>query len=189
MKVRGTRTHNIWGAMKTRCNNKKTHQYKDYGGRGITVCERWDKSFSAFLEDMGECPAGMSIDRVDNNKGYHKDNCRWATRLEQGENRRSNILITYNNQVHHLSKWCTLLNLEYYTIKRRIGLGWDAKRAFEEPIITPNKSSIEYNGVVKTIPEWSKELGINYQRIVQRLKKGWTIERALETKVKEYIYT
>lgn len=76
----------VWAAMLDRCRNHNNKQFKDYGGRGITVCERW-LSFSNFLQDMGECPQGLTLDRRNNNGNYEPGNCRWATRLEQAHNK------------------------------------------------------------------------------------------------------
>ncbi len=80
--------YGIWDAMKQRCFNANNRHYKDYGGRGITVCQRWLSNFSQFLEDMGPRPDGYSLDRIDNDKGYSPGNCKWSTPLEQAHNRR-----------------------------------------------------------------------------------------------------
>ena len=84
------RTYRIWVAMRTRCNNPNTAAYPKYGGRGIKVCPEWN-DFSVFLRDMGEAPSGLSIDRIDNDGNYEKDNCRWATRLEQRLNQHKRV--------------------------------------------------------------------------------------------------
>lgn len=82
-----TSTYNIWRQMRQRCSNKKHKSYAYYGGRGISVCTRWD-SFNNFFADMGERPAGLTLERIDNSRGYGPDNCKWASWLEQAQNKR-----------------------------------------------------------------------------------------------------
>jgi hypothetical protein len=83
----GTKIYMIWSEMIARCNRPTHKRYSDYGGRGITVCDRW-RDFTAFYEDMGDRPHGRSLDRIDNDKGYSPENCQWATAIEQRANRR-----------------------------------------------------------------------------------------------------
>jgi len=84
-----SKVYMVWCDIKKRCNNKNNKDYKYYGGRGIKVCKRWSK-FENFLRDMGEVPSGLTLDRINNDLGYFKKNCRWATRKEQANNQRSN---------------------------------------------------------------------------------------------------
>jgi len=87
--------YSTWKSMISRCNNPNNSSYKYYGGRGIRVCKDWENSFWAFVEDVGEKPEGKTLDRIDNNLGYNKGNCRWATPEEQMNNKRSNVSIPY----------------------------------------------------------------------------------------------
>lgn len=132
-----TREYGTWSKMKDRCLNPKEKAYKNYGARGITICNRWLESFENFIGDMGLMPTQThSLDRIDNNKGYFKENCRWATRKEQSVNKRTSFYIIYKNETKALAEWCDILSLNYSTIHRRLKiLKWDINKAFETPIL------------------------------------------------------
>jgi hypothetical protein len=115
--------------MKSRCFNQNTPEWKSYGGRGIGVCERWLK-FGNFLADMGERPTAHSIDRIDNNSGYTPENCRWATRVQQANNKRSNINIAYQGVTKSLGQWAARLGINYGTLWTRYRAGDQPPRLF-----------------------------------------------------------
>ena len=128
----GTSEYNTWANMKARCNNPNHHAYNNYGGRGIIVCERWLESFENFLEDMGDCPLGYSLERVNNSLGYNKENCVWATSKTQARNKRSNRIVKYNNIEKPLKQWCDELGKNYKMVFARITkLKWAVKDALE----------------------------------------------------------
>ena len=118
-----TRTHNIWMNMRARCELPTNKSYSYYGGRGITVCRRWRK-FEHFLADMGEAPAGLSLERLNNDKGYSPENCKWATRAEQMRNQRRTIRISHNGRTQSLSDWADEVGLAPLTIWKRLKRGW-----------------------------------------------------------------
>ncbi len=120
--------------MKKRCLNPKEPAYPNYGGRGITVCERWLGSFQNFLDDMGECPEGLTIDRVDNSLGYYKENCRWATDLEQGNNTRRNVIKEYLGEKMTVSQWARRLNIPTTAIYHRLDRGWTFAKIVTTPV-------------------------------------------------------
>ena len=123
-----------WLGMKHRCLHPKTINYKDYGGRGITICEKW-LDFEGFYEDMHKTyKEGLTIDRIDNNGNYCPENCRWSTRAEQANNRNYNIKITYNNETHTALEWARIYGIRPGTFYGRIYLGWDIDDLFNRPI-------------------------------------------------------
>ena len=134
-----TALYGIWNAMKARCTNPNTARYADYGGRGITVCPQWAASFSQFRADMGEPPPGMTLERKDNNKGYEPGNCVWATRFEQGRNRRSTRILEVNGERRSMAEWAALTGVSLPTIWHRIKLGWSEQDAVTIPLITKRK--------------------------------------------------
>lgn len=124
-----TRVYRIWNGMRERCENPHNKRWADYGGRGITVCERW-RTFANFYADMGEPPLDASIERIDNNGSYEPGNCRWAGRKEQQRNRRGLRLVTYQGETLSLVEWSERLGLPYGRLQTRMVRGWSAERAF-----------------------------------------------------------
>lgn len=129
----GSKVFRVWKNMRNRCTKPNATGYENYGGRGIAVCERWEH-FEKFLEDMGEPPPGGSLDRIDNDKGYSPDNCRWATRERQQRNNRRTRLVTYQGIEKPLPDWCDELGLNYGMVYQRLHCqGWSVEEAFTLP--------------------------------------------------------
>lgn len=132
----------IFNAMKSRCLNKNTARYPDYGGRGIKICDRWLlgcgklNGFQCFLKDMGERPScDYSLDRIDNNAGYSPENCKWSTRIEQGRNTRSNRIIKIKGKSLPLSEAVEMFSsVSPVTVRMRLHRGWDEYHAITAPI-------------------------------------------------------
>lgn len=117
-----SRLYRIYNGMKNRCYNKKQPSYSNYGGRGITICDEWLHSFAVFQSWAlaNGYSNDLSIDRIDNDKGYSPENCRWATRTEQNENTRNNHLVTIDGETQPLSAWARERGLNYHTVSFRI---------------------------------------------------------------------
>jgi hypothetical protein len=130
---KATPEYNAWSAMHSRCTDKNNEGYHRYGGRGIKVCKRW-KSFANFISDMGKRPDGFTLERINTNKGYSRKNCKWATPLEQANNRRSNKLVLFRGQKKTVAQWCRELSINWITVKKRIAAGWKIDKAFMQPI-------------------------------------------------------
>lgn len=131
----------VWCKIRQRCLNKKDNQYVDYGGRGIGISNDW-LVYANFIRDMGRRPsANHSIERINNNLGYCKENCKWATTKEQSINKRSNLYITYNGETKALSQWADFLNIRYHLLHKRLTKfpKWTVEEAFTTPIKRPNR--------------------------------------------------
>lgn len=117
--------YRVWAGLKTRCYNAKRKEYANYGGRGITVCDEWRNSFVQFVTDMGLAPSEKhSIERVDNDGNYCKENCYWATSLEQAHNKRNNRKATINGVSKTLPEWAREYGFKVHTLYKRRRLGW-----------------------------------------------------------------
>lgn len=134
MKVRRLPEYNVWSKIKDRCFNRRHPWYKNYGGRGISICEAWRKSFLSFLKDVGRRPSrSHTIERIDNSKGYEPGNVRWATRRDQARNRRSNRILTVRGKSKLLGDWARERGMSQPTLSQRLKRGWSE----EEAVLTP----------------------------------------------------
>lgn len=192
-----SKLHLIYRSMINRCYNHNCKAYKNYGGRGITICDEWlDKTVVivngvhgtkgwftfkdwAFSNGYQE---GLTIDRIDNSSGYYSSNCQWVSRKIQGNNKRNNRLITYNGRTQTFSQWCEELGINPKTMKSRLDQGgWSIDRAFSTKD-NANVKLITYNGVTKSVSDWCKDVGLSSSTFYYRLNRGWPIEKALEIK-------
>lgn len=123
-----SRTYRIYRDMLTRCNNPNYREYHLYGGRGIKVCDRWLESFENFLSDMGERPAGMSLERERVNEGYGPGNCKWADDFEQANNKRNNVFLEFNGKRMTIPQWARELGKEAGTLYARHYAGWPPEK-------------------------------------------------------------
>lgn len=129
-----TRLYRIWQAMKNRCYNKHRKSYQNYGSRGIKVCGEWLSDFVAFYNWAinNGYKENLSIDRIDNNRCYSPDNCRWTDNKTQAQNRRSNRNYTINGETHCLQKWCEIYCLDYFKVIKRLDIcHWSIEQALE----------------------------------------------------------
>lgn len=180
----------IWGNILDRCRNPNSHSYANYGGRGITICKEWEK-FETFYADMGPRPSGHSLDRIDNDKGYSKENCRWATAKEQNNNRRSNVNLTIGDETKTIAGWSEATGVNVNTIQKRLYDGMDIKEAVETPVRKWEKTKNDsvknqlftHDGEEHTLSEWAKITGIAVSTLHCRITAGWDISRALTKKM------
>lgn len=136
-----TPTYVAYQNMMTRCYNVNTPYYHNYGGRGITVCMAWRVGFKNFLRHMGERPAGMSLERVNNDGPYHPRNCRWATKREQERNRRTNVVIDYQGRTQCVSDWAAEVGLDVDTLYYRLFRS-PREWSVAEALFTPSKKAV-----------------------------------------------
>jgi hypothetical protein len=165
--------YTTWVMMRQRCENPNAVGYKNYGARGIKVCDRW-QDFTLFVSDMGMRPSdNHSIDRYpDKNGNYEPGNCRWASAKEQQRNLRSNRIIEYNGKKLSVCEWSEETGLSYWLINRRLILGWAPERIFNEAI-RDKERYFEHDGKRLTLKQWSETLGVGTATLNTRIYKGW----------------
>jgi hypothetical protein len=140
--MKKTSEYRIWAGIKSRCYNPKTSQYKNYGAIGRVMSEEWKNSFVAFLRDMGKRPSNKhSVERIDNSKGYSKENCRWATSKEQTRNTNYNVNLEYNGKTKTIVDWSIDLKINQSTIRERLKSGKSIEYSLTHPIKKHSKKS------------------------------------------------
>jgi hypothetical protein len=183
----GTANSSVYGsyrAMLHRCYNTENAMYHRYGGRGIAVCDRWlgDQGPANFLADMGEKPSPQhTIERINNDGDYSLDNCRWATRAEQADNRCTTKHVAVEGRALSQSAWDRSLGNGLNIVGDRIRRGWTHDEAVTTPVAR-HKYDITHGGRTMSMHAWELELGLGHGTIANRIKKlGWSVEQALTT--------
>lgn len=137
--MHGTNIYNVWLNMKSRCLNPMNYDFQYYGGRGITICKEWldAGTFCEWALTHGY-EEGLSLDRIDNDKGYYPENCRFVTHKEQMRNIRTNRMITYKGETHCMSEWAEITGIPYSVIRSRVKAGWEPEQIFTVPVSRSN---------------------------------------------------
>lgn len=169
-----------WVQMIQRCYNPRAGGYERYGGRGITVCDRWHNSYAAFLQDMGRKPGpSYSIERVNNDGNYEPSNCVWATKKQQGRNRSSNNLIRVGRKQKCITDWAADAGCYPSAIAGRLHRGWSPEEATSLPPKPMPPFLVTVCGVTKNVTAWSKQSGIPVMTLRHRILTGWSPEDAI----------
>jgi len=141
-----TRLYGVWRAMKARCYNPNVAAYKDYGGRGISICEEWREDFQAFYDwaivngyDENAPRKACTIDRIDNDGNYCPENCRWIDWNSQQNNKNNNRMLTYKGETHNVAEWCEITGISRRTLMSRLNMGWSIEDALSKPIDNSKK--------------------------------------------------
>lgn len=173
--------YRIWKAMRARCN-APCYKESNYQKKGIKCCRRW-QSFEHFLSDMGTCPEGYSLDRINNDLGYFPENCRWANSNTQAKNRgKFTPQYYYKGECHILKDWSKILNINYSTLRKRILImGMSLEQAIK--YIDPRDELIVWNNKKYTKQELCDIYNIPIQNFYDRKSKGWSLQRILNTPI------
>lgn len=176
------RIYRIWIGMNQRCFNPKNTGYKNYGARGIKVCDEWKEFEPFYVWAMSNgYEDNLTIERNDVNQNYCPENCRWATMKEQGNNRRTNRTITYNGITKTITEWSEEFNLKEHVLTDRISRGWDIEKALTTRV-ADYSMEILYNGEIMTLTKFSKEIGMSRCAVTTRLKRGFSPEEIAKHK-------
>jgi hypothetical protein len=168
-----SKVYHAWQTMRDRCNNSNNARFHRYGGRGITVCDRWHE-FDNFYADMGDAPHGTSLDRIDTDGNYEPSNCRWATPKQQSNNTSTNTHVTYNGKTQTLAEWAAELGIPYSRIVYRHARGWTPPELFNDDNLKGKtvKHLVEYEGEMIPLKEASQRSGVHMQTLYWRMRVG-----------------
>jgi len=169
-----TPMYNTWRSMLRRCESPKATGFKEYGGRGITVCERWH-SFDDFFADMAPRPEGMTLDRSETNGNYEPGNCKWSTPTEQARNRRNNRLFILDGVTKTLQQISEESGIGVMTLIGRLKHNPDIKKSLLSPVA---QAKVEYQGRMRSLKEISELCGVKACTLWTRLNSGWAIDTA-----------
>ncbi len=179
-----TRLYHIWCGIRERCYTTTSKSYPHYGGRGIKMCDEWFNDFEIFEKwalangyDENAPKGQCTIDRIDVNKGYSPDNCRWISLSEQSDNRTNTIYLTHNGKTQTLLQWSKELNINPKTMATRYFKGWTVEKMLTcQTNERRGKNTIEYQGEVHSLGFWARKLGLSEATIWRRYSKGYPVE-------------
>ena len=168
-----TRIYSIWSGIKNRCYNKNKREYRLYGAKGITMCEEWKNDFMCFYNwSMANGYSdSLSIDRVDNNKGYTPDNCRWADNMTQTLNRSITKYVEVNGKFYTIPQLSKLYNININCLYARA-----KKYGYTEEILKAYHRKYKYKGENYTLTELADKVGLSIQAVAYRIKRGWNMD-------------
>lgn len=176
--------YDAWRNMKRRCYLKTANYYKNYGGRGIKVCDEWRTNYGAFLEWSlnNGWEKKFQLDRIDNNGDYSPDNCRWIPQKKNLLNKRTNYYITYQGKKQTITEWAAELGINIHTLTKRVQM-WGVDKAFNTPVNEAykrevHKHEITFRGETNSLKGWADKIGISHVSLAKRIKR-WGLERAL----------
>src|SRR5699024_878348 len=183
MKDEHKRLKSIHRGMKSRCYDKKSINYKYYGGRGIRICDEWLESFNKFYQwaIINGYSNELTIDRIDSNKDYTPDNCKWSSKSEQAYNRSMSVKLTLKGRTMHMTEWAEELGIDKKILSWRYRNGWSDEEILTRPR-DYKESKLTLNGKTHSMSEWSRITNINRATISARIRDGWSVEDALTKK-------
>ena len=180
MKKERKRLKSIYNGMRLRCYNENNVNYKYYGGKGVTICDEWLLSFENFFDWAinNGYNENLTIDRIDSEKEYSPDNCKWSTKKEQAYNRSISVKLTLNGRTMYMTEWAEELEIDKKILSWRYNNGWSDEEILTRPR-DYKENKLTLNEETHSMSEWSRITGIKVATISYRMKKGWSVEDAL----------